>query len=305
MLASVIIVEYSTRQFLPSCLAAIERSSLPRDQFEVIVVDNASPTPVAGLSREFPGVRFLASRRNLGFAGGNALGLGHARGRHIALLNPDAIPESGWLAAVLAPLQSPDVGVVGSKLFYPGTDVLQHAGGVLHDNALSRHYGRGERDVGQWDRPMDVDYVCGAAIAVSRRVIDQVGFLSPSYFPAYYEETELCVRARKAGFRVVYAPDAVAAHHEGVSSGTAQTARYLRRFHDSRVRFVLRNYSRAELLTRFLPHEIAWLRRHCPPSERRICARSYLEAWRTRRETARGTPRNDDIVSDSFDGSQP
>lgn len=297
-----IIVEYATRQFLPSCLAAIESSLLCRDDFEVIVVDNASPTPVSDLAAEFPRVRFLRSRRNLGFAGGNALGLEHARGRHIALLNPDAVATPGWLGAVLSPLGEPDVGIVGSKLLHPGTEILQHTGGVLHANALSSHFGRGETDLGQWDRRRDVEYVCGAAIALSRAVIERVGFLSPAYYPAYYEETELCVRARRAGFRVVYAPDAVAYHHEGVASGSAQTRKYLERFHESRMRFVLRNYSKPELLSRFLPSELAWLYRHCPPSERRICARAYLSAWRSAWDASRGTPRSDDVTFDSFRG---
>lgn len=300
MLASVIIVEYATRRFLPDCLAALEHSQLPRDAFEVLVVDNASPTPVADLAAEFPNVRFLTSRRNLGFAGGNALGLQHARGQHIALLNPDAVATPGWLGAVLAPLAEPSVGIVGSKLLHPGTEVLQHAGGVLHPNALSSHFGRGETDLGQWDRQRDVEYVCGAAIALSRAVIERVGFLSPAYFPAYYEETELCVRARKAGFRVVYAPGAVAYHHEGVASGSAATRKYLERFHESRLRFVLRNYSRAELVRRFVPAELDWLYRHCPPAERRICARAYLGAWRTAWDGRRGTPMDGDVVSDSF-----
>lgn len=299
MLASVLIVEYRTKQYLPACLDAILASSLPDEEYEVIVVDNASPTPVADLWAAYPRVRFLTSRRNLGFAGGNALGLEHALGEHIVLLNPDAVVTPSWLGEILAPLEDPSVGVVGGKLLHPGTDVLQHAGGVLFDNALSTHLGRGERDFGQWDRTLDVDYVCGATISLSRRTIERVGFLSPSYFPAYYEETELCVRARKAGLRVVYAPRAVAYHHEGVSSGTAQTHAYLERFHQSRMRFVFRNYSTRDVFTRFLPAELAWLARHCPPSERRICARAYLAGWRSAWDESKGAPTPGDVIADS------
>jgi GT2 family glycosyltransferase len=304
LLASVIIVEYSSRQFLPDCLSALEKTLLPRGDFEVLVVDNASPTPVADLAARFPRVRFLTSRRNLGFAGGNALGLHHARGTHVALLNPDAIPTPSWLGEILAPLGEPSVGIVGSKLLHPGTEVLQHAGGMLRNNGLSEHFGRGELDHGQWDARRDVAYVCGAALAVSREVIERVGFLSPAYFPAYYEETELCVRARRAGFRVVYAPKAVAYHHEGASSGSAGSNAYLARFHESRIRFVLRNYSAAELLSRFAPSELAWLRRSCPPAERRVCARSYLSALRTAWNEQRGSPGPDDVVADSDRGAR-
>ena len=219
------------------------------------------------------------------------------------LLNPDAIPTPDWLPAILRPFTDPKVGVVGSKILHPYTDVLQHAGGVLFANGLSQHRGRGQHDAGQWDQATEVDYVCGAALAVRREVIERVGFLSPAYHPAYYEETELCLRARRAGFLVVYAPDAVVEHHESVASGGARAAAYLARFHTSRVRFILRNYTRRELFTRFLPAELAWLEKSCPASERRICMRAYLEAWRTARDESRGAPKRDDVVSDSWEAS--
>ncbi|MCA9594386.1 MAG: glycosyltransferase family 2 protein [Myxococcales bacterium] len=300
MQASVLIVEYASRAFLRECLEALERSHFPRDEFEVIVVDNASPTPVAELVSEFPFVRFITSRRNLGFAGGNLLALEHARGRHIALLNPDAVAAPDWLVNVLRPLEDPDVGIVGSKLLHPGTDVLQHAGGVLLPNALSAHLGRGELDRGQWDGPVEVDYVCGAAWAIRREVIERVGFLSPVYFPAYYEETELCRRAKRAGYRVVMAADAVVEHHEGVSSESSRAKAYLERFHTGRVRYVVRNYSARELLTRFVPAELSWLAKDCPPAERLTCMRAYLSGVRSAWDSSRGTPADSDVVSDSW-----
>ena len=298
MRVSVLIVEHATRELLPACLAALERSTLPRDEFEVIVVDNASPTPIGDLAREQPRVRFLTTRENVGFAGANALALGYARGEHVALLNPDAIPAPSWLAEVIAPLSDPKVGVVGSKILYPKSSVLQHAGGILHDNARSEHRGRGETDRGQFDHECDVDYVCGAAIALRRDVIERVGFLSPAYFPAYYEETELCVRARRAGYVVRYAPKAVVEHHELTASGGKSQA-FLRHYHSNRIRFVLRNYSRRELARRFLPTELAFLLRS-GGAERRICLRAYAEAWRSQRDGWRAAPAPDTVVGDSW-----
>jgi O-antigen biosynthesis protein len=300
--ASVLIVEYGTRELLPECLSALEASTMPRESFEIIVVDNASPTPVGDLAQRFSGVRFLTSRKNLGFAGGNLLGLSYARGELVALLNPDAVAAPDWLTEVLRPLSDPSVGVVGSKLLYPATEILQHAGGVLFANGRSEHRGRGQPDLGQFDEPCEVDYVCGAAIAMRRDVIDQVGFLSPAYFPAYYEETELCVRARRAGFKVLYAPKAVAVHHESVASGGARARTYLRRYHENRMRFVLRNYSRRELFGRFLPAEALYLVKSCPPSERKICLRAYFDAWRSAWDVSKGEPAPDAVISDSWKG---
>jgi len=300
--ASVLIVEYATGRHLPECLRALLKSTLSPDDFEVIVVDNASPTPVGHLASQFPAVRFLTSRRNLGFAGGNRLALSYARGTHVVLLNPDAIPAPEWLAAVLSPLRDPAIGIVGSRILHPGTDIVQHMGGVLRANALSDHVGRGQRDRGQWSGLVDAEYVSGAALALKREVIDQVGFLSPVYHPAYFEETELCVRARRAGFRVVVAPDARVEHHEAVASGGARARAYLRRYHESRLRFVLRNYGGREMLMRFLPAEASWFLRWCPPFERRICLAAYLRAPRSAWDGSRGEPSPEDVVEDSWRG---
>lgn len=278
--ASVLVVEYGTADLLPRCLDAILASELPADQFEVIVLDNDSPTPIDPATRaRFPRVRWLEARRNLGFAGGCAAAFAHARGEVILSVNPDCEVRHDWLPAMLAPFASDRrVGVVGGKLLEPGTSVLQHAGGRLFSNGRSEHLGAGELDTGQYDEVRDVDYVCGAAFAVSRRAIDDVGFLSTAYFPAYYEETELCVRARAAGWRVIYTPRAVAWHEQAVVSGGAETQAYLARYHRGRARFVLRNRLRDSLADTLLGEAV--FLRAAPPHERAICARAWLGALR-------------------------
>jgi len=288
--ASIIVVEWRTAAYLPRCLEALEASELPRSDFEIIVVDNDSPTPIGHLHDAFPQVHFVAARRNLGFAGGCQLGLSRARGDVVLMVNPDCVVAPSWLAQMLAAFDDhPRAGVVGCKLVHPGTRVLQHAGGQLFANGRSEHRGRDEADHGQYDEPAEVDYVCGAALGVRRRTIDEVGFLSGAYFPAYYEETELCVRARRAGWRVLYTPHARAEHHESVASGGALGEVYLHRYHHGRMRFVYRNTAPLRLLTEFLPAEAAWLA-HMDKRERWICARAYgkalLDAWREERGTA-------------------
>jgi GT2 family glycosyltransferase len=280
--ASIVIVEYGTRAYLGRCLDSLRAQELPADEMDVIVVDNASPTPVEDLRLEYGWVRWLRSDRNLGFAGGCRLALPECRGDAIAVVNPDCVLHPAWLREVLAPLNDPTVGIVGSKIYYPGSRVLQHAGGILFENGRSEHRGRGELDVGQYDVLADAPYVTGAAMAIRREVLDRVGFFSPAYFPAYYEETELCVRARRAGFRVVYAPAAIASHQEAVASGGGGSTAFLRRYHTNRIRFVVRNYTARDLVRRFLPAEIAFQRRLGAGSdERRLCLGAYIEGLRT------------------------
>lgn len=295
---SVLVIEYGTASHLDACLRALEATELPPDALEVIVVDNASPTPPDAMRRDHPRVRWLKSRRNLGFAGGCVLGATRARAPVIATVNPDCEVRPDWAPAILAAFdRDPRVGVVAGKLYHPGTRVLSHAGGRLFPNGRSEHRGRGEDDHGQYDEPCAVDYVCGAAIAVRRALIEEIGFLSTAYFPAYYEETELCVRARRAGWTVLYEPRAVAEHHEAVASGGAATDTFLDRYHRGRMRFVLRNLGLRRLVTEFLPTEAAFLA-HVPPGERVIAARAFAgalaDAWRE----DRGRPREDDVIEE-------
>ncbi len=292
------VVEYRTAAYLEGCLRALLATELPRDAFEIIVVDNASPTPVDTVRDRFPEARWIHLRRNLGFAGGSTVGLSRARGEVICGVNPDCEVSPSWLPRMLGVLDAhPGVGVVGSKILHPGTQVLSHAGGRVFPNGRSEHIGAGETDHGQHDVLRDVDYVTGAAFAVRRRTIEEVGFLSPAYHPAYYEETELCARARAAGWRVVYAPGAVVEHQEAVASGGATSDAYLRRYHTGRLRYVLRNVPPARWLTDFAPAELAWLRL-MGSRERRICAGAYVRAALSARREAPGTAGPDDVVSE-------
>src|SRR5687767_1415044 len=98
MQASILVVNYNGRALLPECLAALERQNLPRDQFEILVVDNGSTDDsVPFIRREYPAVRLIESEHNRGFAGGNNLGARHAAGEWLALINNDAVAGERWL----------------------------------------------------------------------------------------------------------------------------------------------------------------------------------------------------------------
>lgn len=295
--ASIVVVEYRTATHLEGCLRALLASELPRDAFEIIVLDNASPTPVDHLRERFGGARWIHLRRNVGFAGGSSFALTRARGDIVCGVNPDCRVAPDWIAKMIATFDAdPRVGVAGSKILHPGTPILQHAGGRLFANGRSEHIGDGEPDHGQHDRLRDVDYVCGAAFAVRRACVDEVGYLSPAYFPAYYEETELCTRARRAGWRVVYAPDARVEHEGSVASGGASSDAYLRRYHEGRMRYVLRNH-RPRLLTDFAPAELAWLRA-MSARERLICLRAYARAALDAFDEDRGRATEADVLEE-------
>lgn len=243
---SVIVLTWNSSAFLEPCLAALLKQGYA--PLEVIVVDNASmDDSVAVAAKYVPDVQIIQNQRNLGYAGGNNVGIQSSNADIIVLLNPDTVVQTGWLPAIVDTFQDPMIGVVGCKALYPDGRTIQHAGAVLEPaSAYAHHVGCGEPDDGQYDRLADCEYVTGVALGIHRRVLNKIGGLDEEFFPAFYEEIDYCYRGRRAGFRVVYQPKALLYHHETASlpsESYARTASYQR----NRVRFVLRHRDMKEL----------------------------------------------------------
>jgi GT2 family glycosyltransferase len=193
---------------------------------ETICVDNGSEdgSPDA-VAERFPQVELIRTGVNLGFAGGNNVGIRRALARGadwVLLLNNDAVADAELPAALTAAAEArPDAGVLACKVFFAEPpDVLMYAGGRVNLRLGSggRQDGFGERDDGRFDSLRDVDRATGAAMAVSRAAIERAGLLDESLF-AYAEDTEWCLRIREAGFAVVFVPDAKVWHVGSASTG--------------------------------------------------------------------------------------
>ena len=216
---SIVIPVWNRAAFTRRCLAALVRTVDPSTT-EVIVVDKGTTHETATVLREMPlPVTVIANRENLGFARASNQGARAARGRLLVLLNNDTEVEPGWLDALWEAAQPDDVAIVGARLLYPATRRVQHAGLALDPDGIPDHLWRNV--VGDDPRvtaPRDVDMVTGACLAVSREVFLALGGLDEGYVNGV-EDVDLCLGARRLGFRVRYEPRAVALHHEGVSEG--------------------------------------------------------------------------------------
>lgn len=211
---------------------------------EIIVVDNGSERDEAAILRErYPDITVLRSAENLGFAGGNNLGIRAATGDCLLLLNNDTEVADDTLHYLCDTLDAdPAIGAVCPKIrFHEPPQAIQFAGytpltRITLRNAL---IGFGEPDSGRFDTPHDTPYAHGAAMMVRREAIERAGMMPEEYF-LYYEELDWSVRIREAGYRIAYDPRATVFHKESATTGRQSPLRsyYLTR---NRLLFARRN----------------------------------------------------------------
>lgn len=258
-LISVVIPLWNGRSLIDDCLSALLVSSAQVGaEAEIIVVDNGSADGgAAHVAATWPQaqIRLFQNEKNLGFAGGCNVGLRAARGRYLALLNQDTQVRPGWLAALVQGLDA-GAGVVGSLALLPDGVTVQHAGGAIEwPTAIARHVGYGEALGPQWQQAADMPFVTAAAMAFSRRLVDEIGLLDEMFWPGYYEDADFCFRAREAGYSVRYLPDAILTHQEHASFRDRQWTRWARL--RGRLRFCLKQCSPSFFVDEFLPAEEA------------------------------------------------
>ncbi|HEV3146113.1 MAG TPA: glycosyltransferase family 2 protein [Gemmataceae bacterium] len=220
-LISVVVVNYNGRTHLADCLASLEQQCFPRDDYEVIVVDNASVDgSVTWIAAQHPWVKTIALSQNIGFARGNNLAVQQARGKFIAFLNNDAVARPNWLREAITALEaSPQIGGVASKIcFRQNPKILNSTGLVLYRDGRGGDRGFRQEDRGQFENADEVFGPCGAAMVVRRELLDDLGGFDERLF-LYYEDLDLAWRARLRGWKFHYCPKAVVQHVHCASSG--------------------------------------------------------------------------------------
>jgi GT2 family glycosyltransferase/ubiquinone/menaquinone biosynthesis C-methylase UbiE len=219
-LVSVIVPVYGKLEFTLQCLRSIAAQP-PKVDFEVIVVDDCSPDESATVLSSVQGLRVVSNARNIGFIGSCNHGAREATGEYLCFLNNDTEVHPGWLDELVRTFAIfPHTGFAGSKLIYPdGT--LQEAGGILWQDGSAWNFGRGQSpDLPAFNYAREVDYCSGASIMVPASLFTELGGFDEHYMPAYCEDSDLALKIRSRGYRVIYQPMSVVVHHEGITSGT-------------------------------------------------------------------------------------
>ncbi len=216
---SVITVNYNG---LKDTCALIE--SIPfNENMEVIVVDNASLQDEASLiQKKYPQVKIIRSEKNLGFAGGNNLGIQESDGKYLFLVNNDTVFEDFNVQALIDRLESsPRIGMICPKIrFTWGNKPIQYAGYTPLSKITVRNQavGYGEEDKCQYDTTHPTPFAHGAAMLIKREAIEKVGLMPEDYF-LYYEEIDWSMMFTRAGYEIWYDPACTIYHKESQSTG--------------------------------------------------------------------------------------
>ncbi len=255
---SIITVNYNQPVVTTELLASIKNISFK--DLEVIVIDNASvDDPTKLFKSVYPEAIVIRSSENLGFAGGNNLGIKASVGEYLLFINNDTEITEGAIETLLALFQQvPKLGVVSPKLYYclPNRTIpiIQYVGSTEVHPLTGRNKTIGilEEDRGQYCTPKMTAYAHGAAMMVARNVVEKVGMMPEEFF-LYYEELDWCAQIKRAGYTIYVEPRAVIYHKESVSVGKLSLLKtyYINR---NRILFMRRNKSEVTffLFTLFL-----------------------------------------------------
>lgn len=236
-LVSIVIVNWNGLKYIDDCIKSLLAQTYTN--MEIIIVDNASADgSVEHIEHHYPMVKIVRNDKNLGFAEGTNRGVAVSGGELVALFNQDAIAEAHWLERLVTVISSSaDIAAVSGKVYYWGDrfgkDAVFCTWPKIDPYTAFPSNFNGNEPMGE------VDYLSGCAMLVKREAMDRVGLLDTGYF-LYFEETDWCARMIRAGYRLIYIPDAIVWH---VVSGSIDNIDFkLMYMSRNRIRFALKNF---------------------------------------------------------------
>lgn len=252
-LVSIITINYNESGVTLEMLESLKE--LTYANVEVIVVDNASPNDDPNRIKEaFPNVNLIKSKENLGFAGGNNLGVRAAKGDYLLFINNDTIVPKDFIAPLVETLENDHcIGMVSPKIkFHWDASLIQYAGYTPMNQYTIRNSSIGyhQKDDGAYDQPGETESIHGAAMMVPKRVVDAVGLMTEIYF-LYYEEHDWAATIKRSGYRIYYQPKSYILHKESLSTGKFSPLKtyYIAR---NRIVFARRNFKPIPLFVSLL-----------------------------------------------------
>lgn len=252
-LVSIITINYNESQVTMDMLASVQNLTYPN--IEVIVVDNASPQDQPDrIKEQYPNITLLKSERNLGFAGGNNLGVEKAKGTYLLFVNNDTELPPGFVEPLVETLENdPAIGMVSPKIkFHWDSSLIQYAGytPMSHWTIRNSSIGYQQKDDGRFDIEGETESIHGAAMMVPKKIVDEVGKMTEVYF-LYYEEHDWAQMVKRAGYKIYYQPKSYILHKESLSTGKFSPLKtyYIAR---NRILYARRNFNPLQLFISYL-----------------------------------------------------
>ncbi|HYM65395.1 MAG TPA: glycosyltransferase family 2 protein [Candidatus Sulfotelmatobacter sp.] len=221
---NIIVLNWNGGNYILKCLKSLKNAKSNLVRINIIVVDNNSnDDSVRRIAKEFPKITILKNKKNLGYSGGNNIGIKYSLKNNadfIMLLNPDTTVNNNFIDPMIKLLASDkNVGIVGSKTYkgsFP-SKIISNAGNFFDKNFVGKDLGNGKIDKGQYNSVLKTDYVSGTGILIKDKVFKEVGYFDERFF-LYYEDADFCFRARTNGFICCFAQSSIIYHKGSVST---------------------------------------------------------------------------------------
>lgn len=233
---AIVILHFFHKDLTVQCLDSVDKLQIADFELQTIVVNNNLKENLESLKKKFPKITLLESPKNLGFAGGNNLGIREAlknKADFILILNNDIFLNKNLLVSLVKTAEDKkQAGIIAPKIYFaPGHEfhhdryqpqergkVIWYVGGLIDWlNVICSHRGVDEVDHGQYNSFEETDFASGCAMFIKKEVFDKIGFFDEKYF-LYLEDVDFCQRAKKAGFKIFYEPKAFLWHLNAGSS---------------------------------------------------------------------------------------
>jgi GT2 family glycosyltransferase len=246
MKVSVISINYNSIQVTLDMISSVLESEFS-GEIEIIIIDNNSLNDdLSLLEGKYPNIKLIKLSKNIGFAGGNNVGIKASTGDYIFLLNNDTEVEKNTIETLVNVLVKDNgIGAISPKILYhKSPHIIQYAGGYKMNlfTLRAKHRGNMAVDKGQFDNEKSTAYTHGAAMLVPRTVIEKVGLMFEDYF-LYYEELDWCQRILEFGYKLEFCGQVKVFHKESISVGKNSPSKiyYLNR---NRILYARRNLSK-------------------------------------------------------------
>jgi len=217
---SIILVNWNNASDTIECIESLNK--LTYQNYEIIVVDNNSTDDSVNKLKNLDDIHLIQNERNLGFAGGNNVGIDFAlkgNSEYILLLNNDTVVDKEFLSILVRrAAEEKNIGIIGGKIYYYNepTKIWSAGGGITKIIKRTFQYGENKIDNVRFNQEKEVDFLSGCCMLIKREVFEKIGLLNADYF-MYYEDVDFCLRAKRH-FKIIYSPEAIIWHKVSVTS---------------------------------------------------------------------------------------